>query len=182
MASVNFTKDVQSLFAAYGKYHSHPVNIAIHVIFVPVLLVTAMSLARLAPIGKDDPANLMQIHVGFVVLTMWLGMYLYLEPVGGVCAVLLYVPGYMLGNYFYIVLGPEHVQTMVLVHLFSWVIQFIGHGVFENRRPALFDNLFLTMAAPLFAILEVQFALGLRNSLKKQCFAALKQEMTLKTD
>jgi len=27
------------------------------------------------------------------------------------------------------------------VHVFAWVMQFIGHGVFEKRAPALLDNL-----------------------------------------
>ena len=27
------------------------------------------------------------------------------------------------------------------IHSLGWVAQFIGHGVFEGRKPALFDNL-----------------------------------------
>lgn len=182
MAAVSFAKDVQTLYAAYGKYHSHPVNILIHICFVPTLLITAMSLARHLPIGKDDPTSLTQVHVGFVFLAMCLGLYLYIEPLGGIVATLLYVPGYIYGNYLYITLGASHLQTIALVHAFSWVIQFIGHGVFENRRPALFDNILLTMAAPLFVILEVMFFLGLRPTLQKQCQEALKEELSAKTD
>lgn len=177
MVSLGFTKDLKSLYVEYGKYHSHPVNILIHVVFVPVLLITAMSMARHMPIGKDVTDNLWQIHVGFVFLALCLALYLYLDPVGGVLACLLYIPGYAFGNYLYISLGASHLSTVALVHACSWGVQFIGHGVFENRRPALVDNVLLTMAAPLFVILEVVFFLGLRSGLSQECQAALKKNL-----
>lgn len=177
MASTSFAKDLRSLYAEYGKYHTHSVNVIIHVIFVPTLLMTAMSMARHLPIGRDVADNLWQIHVGFVFLALCLGLYLYLDPLGGVLACLLYIPGYALGNYLYMTMGVDHLKIVALVHAFSWGVQFIGHGVFENRRPALVDNLLLTMAAPLFVILEVVFAIGLRPALRKECQAALKKEL-----
>jgi len=36
----------------------------------------------------------------------------------------------------------EHGQRIALyLHVFSWVMQFIGHGVAEGRAPALLDNI-----------------------------------------
>lgn len=36
----------------------------------------------------------------------------------------------------------EHGQRNALyLHVFSWVMQFIGHGVAEGRAPALLDNI-----------------------------------------
>lgn len=36
----------------------------------------------------------------------------------------------------------DHGQRNALyVHIFSWVMQFIGHGVAEGRSPALLDNI-----------------------------------------
>jgi len=51
-----------------------------------------------------------------------------------------------------------------------WIAQFIGHGVFEGRAPALLDSwdqAFLT--APLFVLLEVMFFLGYRKEFYKEC-------------
>ena len=43
-------------------------------------------------------------------------------------------------------------------------MQFVGHGVFEKRKPALMDNLFLTINAPIFISLEiVYFLFGYRK-------------------
>jgi 2-hydroxy fatty acid dioxygenase len=51
----------------------------------------------------------------------------------------------------------------------SWLAQFVGHGVFEGRAPALLDNVFQAFfLAPLFVWLEVLFALGYRPELKSR--------------
>ena len=53
------------------------------------------------------------------------------------------------------------------MHIFAWVVQFIGHGVFEGRAPALLDNLVQAVfLAPLFVWLEILFKLGYRPELK----------------
>lgn len=46
------------------------------------------------------------------------------------------------------------------IHIIAWIAQFIGHGIFEKRAPALLDNLLLTLVAPNFVVLEVMFELG----------------------
>lgn len=52
--------------------------------------------------------------------------------------------------------------------LLGWGTQFLGHGIFEGRRPALVDNMFQTLIAPLFVVLEAFFFFGLKSNLKKQ--------------
>jgi len=36
---------------------------------------------------------------------------------------------------------PGHNYLAGIVHVGSWIVQFIGHGVFEKRSPALKDNI-----------------------------------------
>jgi len=36
---------------------------------------------------------------------------------------------------------PGYTTQAALLHVFSWIAQFIGHGVAEGRAPALLDNL-----------------------------------------
>merc|ERR1711939_566106 len=40
-------------------------------------------------------------------------------------------------------------------HIVGWVAQFIGHGVFEKRAPALMTNLFFAGLAPFFTSFEI---------------------------
>jgi len=60
-------------------------------------------------------------------------------------------------------------QAAIAIHIVSWILQFIGHGKFEGRAPALLDNLFQAIfLAPLFVWLEVLFAIGYRPDLKSR--------------
>jgi uncharacterized membrane protein YGL010W len=54
------------------------------------------------------------------------------------------------------------------IHLVSWILQFIGHGKYEGRRPALLDNLVQALfLAPLFVWYECLFKLGFYGELRK---------------
>jgi 2-hydroxy fatty acid dioxygenase len=64
------------------------------------------------------------------------------------------------------------------VHIFSWIIQFIGHGKFEGRAPALLDNLVQALfLAPFFVWFEVLFMFGYRPELKARLDKAVEQEI-----
>ena len=55
---------------------------------------------------------------------------------------------------------------LVAVHVVSWIAQFIGHGKFEGRRPALFDSLLQALlTAPFFVFFEYCFFCGLFSEL-----------------
>jgi uncharacterized membrane protein YGL010W len=56
-------------------------------------------------------------------------------------------------------------QIALPIHIIAWIIQFIGHGVFERRKPALLDSLDQAIVtAPMFVLLEVLFSLGYRKA------------------
>nr|GEY33339.1 uncharacterized endoplasmic reticulum membrane protein C16E8.02 [Tanacetum cinerariifolium] len=52
--------------------------------------------------------------------------------------------------------------VVLAAQLFCWTGQFVGHGVFEKRAPALLDNLTQAfLMAPFFVLLEaLQMAIG----------------------
>ena len=41
------------------------------------------------------------------------------------------------------------------LYLLGWTTQFIGHGIFEERKPALLENGFFMFIAPFFMVFEV---------------------------
>jgi uncharacterized membrane protein YGL010W len=58
------------------------------------------------------------------------------------------------------------------------VAQFIGHGVFEGRAPALLDNLVQALfQAPFFVWLEVLFMFGYRPELKARLDTAIQKDV-----
>lgn len=64
------------------------------------------------------------------------------------------------------------------VFVASWVAQFVGHGVFEGRAPALLDNLVQAVfLAPFFVWMEILFFFGYRPELKGRLDKAIQQEV-----
>lgn len=65
--------------------------------------------------------------------------------------------------------GVSGWQLALPVHVIAWTLQFIGHGVFERRKPALLDSLDQAIiTAPMFVLLEALFPLGYRPELFKR--------------
>lgn len=60
----------------------------------------------------------------------------------------------------------------------AWIAQFIGHGAFEKRAPALLDNLVQALLlAPLFVWMEVLFFFGYRPELQKRLHKKVEEEI-----
>jgi len=49
----------------------------------------------------------------------------------------------------------------------GWALQLVGHA-FEGRKPALADNLFQILIAPIFLVAELFFALGSKRELLRK--------------
>jgi uncharacterized membrane protein YGL010W len=151
--------DFKRVFSSYGSYHNDPTNKAIHVVCVPLILVSLFHLLQhVTPVWVISGCE-----VDLPVLLALLTCLAYSS-----C---LRLPGLLAWAYFYLALlsrsqflaFPDkdlHLYLAAAVHALSWVLQFIGHGVFEGRKPALLDNVFQVFSAPLFVIAEVLFMLG----------------------
>lgn len=64
------------------------------------------------------------------------------------------------------------------VHIACWLMQFVGHGAFEGRAPALLDNLVQALLlAPFFVWMEVLFMFGYRPELKKRLDVQVEREL-----
>ncbi|CCM03393.1 uncharacterized protein FIBRA_05523 [Fibroporia radiculosa] len=94
--------------------------------------------------------------------------YFALEPT----AAMLYVPQFSLSllsatAFAYAV--PGAIKYAAIMHVCSWIAQFIGHYGPEGRSPALLDNLLgAVVLAPFFVHLEILFALGYKPQLHKE--------------
>ena len=66
----------------------------------------------------------------------------------------------------------------IAVHVVSWVAQFLGHGKYEGRKPALLDNLVQALfLAPLFVWYEVLFKMGFYKKLQNEVDAGIEVEV-----
>jgi len=161
-------------FASYSSFHRNIVNVIIHVLMVPLIVFSGILIGLAFPWENETVRHIIpsQYAVPHVITTvlliiLWVFSYL-LEPVAGLILNAEIVGMYYLSLYILKEYGAANALWIgIVVHITSWVAQFIGHGIFEKRRPALLSNVTQTMVAPTFVILEVLFLLGYRPQLKK---------------
>jgi len=117
-------------------------------------------------------------NAGTVLCLLYLTLYILLEPVaGGILAPIL-LAGTAYANHLTSTYGATANYWAFGVHVASWLAQFIGHGVFEGRAPALLDNLVQAVfLAPLFVWLEVLFLMGYRPGLKSRLDRAVEEDI-----
>lgn len=113
-----------------------------------------------------------------IVATIYASLYVLMEPVAGSVFGLLILGWTAYSHHLTAAYGMTAVWWSVGVNVTSWIAQFIGHGLFEGRAPALLDNLVQALfLAPFFVWLEVLFMLGYRPELKSRLDANVQKEL-----
>lgn len=109
---------------------------------------------------------------------IWGGFYVLMEPVAGSLLCALCIGMAAANNYIYSV--DPRTSTIVAGGIFAvaWILQFLGHGKFEGRAPALLDNLMQALLlAPLFVWLEILFFFGYRRELQARVEKQVEQKL-----
>ncbi|KAH7414855.1 hypothetical protein KP509_14G014200 [Ceratopteris richardii] len=157
--------DVEENFAFYGAYHSNPINILIHVIFVwPIFFSLLLLLSFTAPLVPFPLPPLllpfqeyMIMNWSFMVASLFALFYVTLDRKAGSLAAFLCLACWVGSNALAQRLGFSLGWKVVLIsQIVCWTSQVLGHSIFEGRSPALLDNLFQALiVAPFFVLLEV---------------------------
>ncbi|RID51763.1 hypothetical protein BRARA_H02406 [Brassica rapa] len=159
--------DLEKHFAFYGAYHSNPINVVIHIIFVWPIVFTALLLLYpaspiydLSQLGFPQSMTLdgvLRLDVGFVVTVAYALFYICLDKKSGFVAALMCFACWVGSSVLADRLGPSlAVKVGLASQLLCWTGQFLGHGLFEKRAPALLDNLAQAfLMAPFFVLLEI---------------------------
>lgn len=129
-----------------------------------------------------SPAFLEDLHlplsVGTLGAFLYSGLYVLMEPVVGGIMLPFIVGGTAYSRY----LIEQHGSIVNWwaggINVASWILQFIGHGKFEGRAPALLDNLVQALfLAPFFVVFELMFSAGYRPELKARLDKNVKIEL-----
>lgn len=98
----------------------------------------------------------LNIKANFVLVNMYLMLYTslnqnYFQPMG------IYLFLIWITSELFVKTVKNYYFYAGLIHILSWTLQFIGHGVFEGNRPALMDSISQAfIAAPLFSYLDLK--------------------------
>ena len=159
---------LEESFGFYASYHDNAINKAIHIVFVWMILWTACLFLQYTPqvpgteFLNDMLPDGMIFNYALLVGIAYFLFYFFVElpgVVGPLAAAMMAVTLVTTSN-----MKNAHEDAYKLgtvLHVAAWIAQFIGHGVFEKRAPALFDNLLQAFVmAPLFVVMEVFFMVG----------------------
>ncbi|KAJ2724818.1 hypothetical protein GGI07_001670 [Coemansia sp. Benny D115] len=173
--------DLKSEFAKYGEYHANKLNVAIHMVFVPTILWTFLAMATswgphelfeypapVASLLSNIPGPNPLPNIATVTMLGYVVFYTILDQFAGLLTIpIIYT--FLVTAQQFVLTNPNGMKITIGLFVFSWLIQFIGHGFFEKRAPALMDNLVQALVmAPFFVFLEVLFALGYRRSFQRE--------------
>lgn len=149
----------------YASYHQNPITRYTHFIGVPLIIFSLMVFFSFIHLVIPGVLNLSFAGIATVAL---LGYYYYLN---WRLALALTVIFFALLGLAHLVSrhGPDSQSLWVFVITFvlGWVLQLIGH-VIEGKRPALVDNLWQALIAPMFLTAELFFLTGHMHDLKQQ--------------
>jgi len=175
--------DLKKQFIFYASYHNNPVNVAIHLFCIWQLLWSGLAIMQYTPALMETPTFItsisplfknVSINIALLQSLIYMVAYPLMDPIAGTIGsamvLVLYLLTGVLVQSTVTVAGYSLLQVLIVFHVTMWIAQFIGHGVFEGRAPALLDSwdqAFLT--APLFVLLEVMFFLGYRKEFYKEC-------------
>ncbi|KAF8037330.1 hypothetical protein BT93_B0291 [Corymbia citriodora subsp. variegata] len=147
--------DLEKHFALYGAYHSNRVNVLIHTVFVWPIFFTSLVLFYFTPsicqLFNLQPQCYLARHglflnLGFFFALLYAVFYVRMDRKAGSLAAVLCMACWVGSSWL----------ARDLAQLFCWAGQFLGHGVFEKKAPALLENLIQTfLMAPFFVVFEV---------------------------
>jgi uncharacterized membrane protein YGL010W len=155
-------KTLVEQMSVYAAYHRDATNKAIHFLFVPLIIWSAMGL--LVQIGSW-PLGTLEVTVAHVIAVALLAYYLALDFPLGVAMVFLFTVMLVTVLQVQEALASQAWMLFLAVFVGSWIAQLIGHAAFEHRKPALADNVLQVFVAPIFVMAEWAFTLGLRRQL-----------------
>ncbi|KAF5529304.1 DUF962 domain-containing protein [Fusarium napiforme] len=165
--------DLEQHLTFYGAYHHNSVNVAIHMVCVPLILLSGFCMATytgtLIPTPSWITPPYLDLNLGVIGASLYSLLYLLLEPFAGFLLALFCMGGAALCNYLHQQNPDTTFQGALAIHVVCWIFQFIGHGKYEGRAPALLDNLIQAIfLAPMFVWLEILFKFGYRPELQSR--------------
>jgi len=179
--------NLEEQFTFYASYHHNGWNKLIHVFCVWPILWTALVLTEYLPL--EAPATvfpaLAALHppsLPLLTAAFYAGVYVLMDKKAGTLGAILVFVCLVTARKFYLECGVNYGvpawQVAAVLHVLCWIAQFVGHGAFEGRAPALLDNLMQALVmAPLFVLLEVLFVFGYRKDLQDRMSVQVAKEM-----
>ena len=123
---------------AYSGYHINPINKLTHYIGIPLILFSTIGLFRY--LGWHH-YNLGTLSILLVTFYYWRTMDLKIATLFFCIAGLFYYTSLFLS--WHVILG---------IFVASWILQFVGHQIYEKKQPAFLENMEHLLIGPAWLI------------------------------
>lgn len=133
---------LRSHFADYASFHQTSGNQACHYVGIPLIVLTIFSFLGAVPLARVGDLSLTAAELVLVAATAY---YLTLDAA---LASLMLLASALLDA-----AGRQiPLLAAVALFIFGWIMQFIGHYVYEKRSPAFFRNVTHLLVGPLWIL------------------------------
>jgi uncharacterized membrane protein YGL010W len=137
----------------YESYHKDPLNIKIHIICVPLIILSVVGMLNAIPVAWGP------IRIGHIVCLLYFSYYIfyarpYLLPCFAMFAAIIAVD-FLLAK----LPSPLYLSINISLFVVSWALQIWGHKK-EGNKPAFIDNketaIHSTFMAPIMIIRHIK--------------------------
>ena len=149
----------------YKKYHQNKINKIIHILCIPLIVwsfsVFLNSIVINFSLNYTTSFTFLSlfginITLSFILLSCYLLLYSILD-ISCFQVMSIFLFAIWLTSYLFLHYCTFPFYYALILNIVSWVMQFIGHGIFEGNRPALMDSIKQAfLMAPLFSYYETK--------------------------
>ena len=129
-------------FTDYAAFHQTKGNQACHYVGIPLIVLSVFALLSAVPMAQARGVGVTLAEVVLLTVTVY---YLTLDTTLGLM---------MLGATALLDAAGHQIAPLPAAGLFvfGWILQFIGHYVYEGRAPAFYRNLKHLLVGPLWIL------------------------------
>jgi uncharacterized membrane protein YGL010W len=130
-------RTIDQLFADYSEHHRTTGNKWCHRIGIPLIMVSLLGMLARVTFWRLDAAVLLIAAAAIFYLRLDLRLGLMMTLI----AIIFYYAGAWL-----------LLWVNVALFVFGWILQFVGHSVYEKRQPAFLTNLVHLLVGPVWLL------------------------------
>lgn len=151
-------KSFEDWMKEYAVSHTHPTNVLIHKVCVPLIMFSVLGLLWAIPFPATGIALLNWATLFYVAC---LAFYLTLSVKYSLGMMAMGV--LMLASCYWIEQsGLSLLYVSLLIFVVSWIFQFVGHKL-EGKKPSFFKDLLFLLIGPLWVLRSLYRKVGLSN-------------------
>ena len=157
-------KPIEQWIFEYGQSHQNPTNKTIHWICVPLIMMSLLSLISLIPFPFDNirlySFNGNHINLNWTILFLSFTIIFYLRLSYTIAVGMLGIALSMIASVTWIeIIDPSIWKLSMLIFIFAWIGQFIGHKI-EGQKPSFFEDIQFLLIGPAWLLSFIYKKLG----------------------